>query len=458
MSLQKGSSKSPQIAIIGAGPCGLVAAKTLKECGISVVCFEMGDRVGGLWSINNKNGRSGAYHSLHINTSTTMTQFSDFALTTDAGDFPSHAVMGRYFSDYADHFELHEVLKFGIEVGQCMPMTDGYRLSLFDRTTKAHSEEHFDGLIVANGHHWDPSYPHPLPTCGFKGATLHSASYMSPQDPMDVVGMRVLVVGIGNSAVDIACEICEAGARSVSLSSRRGAWVLPKYFRKKPIDQGGGVPHFLPAKFRRALVTRLFRAFFGSMSQFGLPEPDHLIGEAHPTISTKFPLLVQAQKISVVPEILRAMDRTVEFADGQQKDFDLVVYCTGYKISFPFFDPAHICALNNELSLYHRIFHPLHRRVFFVGLAQPFGAIMPVAEQQAKMIAAHLQGRYNLPEPHKMQEVIAATEQEMKERFVASARHTMQLDPRRFAIEIKKDLLHGKKRAERSQGVSFPFS
>jgi cation diffusion facilitator CzcD-associated flavoprotein CzcO len=223
MPLSRDPLRSPLVAVIGAGPCGLVATKTLKERGISVICFETGDRVGGLWAIKNKNGRGGAYCSLHINTSTAMTQFSDFPLPTNAGDFPSHSVMGRYFSDYADRFELQEVLRFGIEVRQCVPVADGYLLSLFDRTTKVHFEQRFDALVVANGHHWDPSFPQPLPTDGFAGDTLHSGSYMSPRDPVDVCGKRVLVVGIGNSAVDIACEICEAKARSVSVSSRRGA-------------------------------------------------------------------------------------------------------------------------------------------------------------------------------------------------------------------------------------------
>lgn len=458
MPLSRDSSRSPLVAVIGAGPCGLVAAKTLKECGISVVCFETGDRVGGLWSIENKNGRGGPYRSLHINTSTAMTQFSDFPLPTDAGDFPSHTVMGRYFSDYANHFALQEVLRFGIEVRQCVPVADGYHLSLFDRAAKVQFERRFDALVVANGHHWDPSFPQPLPTEGFTGQTIHSGSYMNPRDPVDVSGKRVLVLGIGNSAVDIACEVCEAGARSVSVSSRRGAWILPKYFRKRPIDQGGGIPHFLPAKLRRTLVTRLFRALFGSMGQFGLPEPDHLIGEAHPTISTKFPLLVRARMISVLPEVVNARDARIEFTNGQSEEFDLVVYCTGYKVTFPFFDQAHVSAPNNEISLFHRVFHPQHRRVFFVGLAQPLGAIMPIAEQQSQMIAAHLQGRYNLPEAHEMQEAVAKTEREMKERFVTSARHTMQLDPRRFAIEVKKDLRRGKRRAERSQGIPFPVS
>jgi dimethylaniline monooxygenase (N-oxide forming) len=446
-----------RIAVIGSGLSGLVTLKTLIQQGFSPVCFEMGDRVGGLWSFHNKNGRGGIYQSLHFNSSAKNSQFQDFPLPENAGDFPSHEAMARYFESYARRFELLPSIRFATEVRKCTPMKDGYLVSTFDCATGSQTEEHFDALVVASGHHWDPQAPPSEITAAFTGETFHSSEYIDPVTPTDLSKQRVLVVGIGNSAVDIACELCErSDAASVTLSSRRGAWVLPKYLFGRPIDQGRLIPQWLPKKFRRRLVTSSFRLIFGSMSQYGLPKPDHLIGEAHPTLSSELPALVQAGKIKVLPEMVQAVGRELTFADGSRLEVDVIIYCTGYKVSFPFFPEEHISAPENRLPLFHRVFHPKHRRVFFVGLAQPLGAIAPIAEAQAQVIAQHLAGTYHLPETEMMNDLIDRNEAEMQQRFVASKRHTMQVDPHAFHLALRKDLQRGKTRAERGLGVAFP--
>lgn len=446
-----------RVAVIGAGASGLVSTKFLKNDGFSTVCFEMGDKVGGLWTIDNKNDRGGAYRSLHINTSTKKSEFRDFPMPTDSGAFPSHEVVSTYFSKYAERFELLSSIRFGTEVRKCTPVRGGYRLECFDRATGTMTSEEFGAVVVANGHHWDPAFPSPLAAAAFTGESLHSSKYVDPRTPLNFSNQRVLVVGIGNSAVDIACEICERGAaRSVSLSCRRGAWVLPKYIFGKPVDQGTFFPRHLPPKFRRWLVTRSFKWLFGSMGSYGLPEPDHLIGEAHPTISSEFPTFVRAGKITMRPAISSAQQRRIEFVDGTHEEFDVIVYCTGYKVSFPFFSEDHISVKENRLPLFHRVFHPDHRRVFFVGLAQPLGGIVPVAESQAELIALHLRGLYNLPTPEEMMRRMLREEQDLRSRFVSSPRHTMQLDPHAFELALRKDLREGKTRAERGQGVPFP--
>jgi cation diffusion facilitator CzcD-associated flavoprotein CzcO len=259
---------------------------------------------------------------------------------------------------------------------------------------------------------------------------------------------------MGNSAMDIACELSKIAA-STRVSARRGAWILPKYILGKPLDQGQAFPRRIPPKMRRMLVTASFQALYGKMSQYGLPNPDHLIGEAHPTVSSHFPALVKSGAIEMRPGFQFGSGNKVTYSDGVEEAVTAIVFCTGYHVTFPFFDAAHVSAPDNTLPLYHRAFHLEHRRVFFVGLAQTIGAIIPVAEAQSRAIAAHLCGDYNLPPTSLMKAHVERDERQIKARFVASPRHTMQIVPEVFLPRLQRDLELGILRARSHEGIAF---
>lgn len=440
--------------MIGAGSSGLVTLKTLLAHGLDATCFEQSQHVGGLWVHENGNERSGIYDSLHINTSTRQTQFSDFPFPGHLGDFPHHAHMAKYFEDYASHFDLHKHIRFDRSVTRCLPIeASGYELSFSSPIPK----ERFDAVIVANGHHFTPLWPERESYIEFEGEVLHSSTYRNPTLPHDLRGKRVVIVGVGNSAMDIACELARTGgAKFVTVSARRGAWIMPKYLRGQPIDGPAFFPHWLPGRLRRHLVTRAFRWLYGSMSDFGLPEPGHLIGEAHPTISTEFAPMVKSGDIQMKPGWLRAERDQVYFTDGSSTWADAIVFCTGYRVELPFFDADHVSAPDNSLPLFFRTFHPQYRHVFFVGLLQTIGAVMPVAEAQATAIAKHLCGGYNLPVHSAMITAIRDYERKMQRRFVPSLRHTMQVIPEEFQHALRVELKRGARRARSGAGIPFP--
>lgn len=448
---------SPRVCVIGAGCCGLTSIKALKEAGLDPVCFEMGSHVGGLWVLGNSNGRGGAYRSLHINSSKKRSEFSDFPMPDSWGHYPHHEQIAEYFNDYAQHFDLGSSIRFRHEVELCRPRSEGgYEVIVVNHASGSKETQLFDAVVVANGHHFAPQpLPHHLAE-NFGGTAFHSHHYLSPSEPHDLRDRSVVVVGIGNSAMDIACELSRlGGARSVTLSTRRGAWVLPKFLQGKPIDQGSFLPQFLPDRLKRQIGTWLFRQLHGSMKSYGLPEPDHLIGEAHPTMSTELPSLVASGDIQVRPSIASCQGKRVVFADGRQQQADAIIFCTGYRIEFPFFSPEHIAAPENELPLFLRAFHPQHHSVFFVGLLQTVGAVMPSAEAQARLIAAHIAGNYHLPASADMRARMQSQHRAMKNRFVSSARHTMQVVPEDFLSELKREEKAGRWRAKKGRGVAF---
>jgi len=443
--------------VIGAGACGITAAKALADVGLSFQCFEKGDRVGGNWLFKNKNGQSSAYRSLHINTSRERMQFRDFPMPKDYPDYPRHELIARYFESYAQAFDLHRHIRFETTVERAEPRAQGgFRLTL----AGGQSEE-FDALIVANGHHWDPAWPEPMVAGEFSGLELHSHSYVDPDEPYSLRGKRVLVVGMGNSAMDIACELGYPGvATQVFLSARRGAWVLPKYAFGKPIDQNSLLPAFLPTALRRTLAELWYRLAVGRPEDFGLPKPDHRLHQAHPTMSSEILTRLGSGDVRAKPALVELAGQRVHFSDGSSEEVDAIIYATGYKVSFPFFDAQFVSAKDNDLPLFLRIF-PLDREdLFFVGLAQPVGAVMPLAEAQAKLVAEALSGGYDLPSARERSEHSARERAAMFARYVPSRRHTMQLDFDEYMAELAREAEAGRLRARhreaRSERAALP--
>ncbi len=437
-------STLPTACVIGAGSSGIAAAKALHERGIPFHCFERSDRVGGNWVFQNINGMSSAYRSLHINTSRERMEYSDFPMPVSYPDFPHHTQIARYFDDYVDHFGFRDRIRFETGVQHAAIGADG----VWDVELSTGERRRYDALLVANGHHWDPRWPEPAYPGSFDGDQRHAHHYV---DNADLAGKRVLVVGMGNSAMDIAVESSFVAQRTM-VSSRRGAHILPKYLFGKPVDQIGVNAYTgrIPWPVRRALLSALFRVGVGRMEDYGLPRPDHRLGEAHPTISADFLNRVAHGEITHKGAIVALDGDRVRFADDSAEPVDVIIWCTGYKVTFPFFDEDFVAAPDNDLPLFHRVFKPGLDSLFFVALLQPLGAIMPLAEAQGQWIAAYLRGEYELPPQAEMNAEIARERATMRKRYVASKRHTMQVDFDTYLVQLARERAAGAQRAAQS--------
>jgi dimethylaniline monooxygenase (N-oxide forming) len=442
-------SELPFVCVIGAGSSGIAAAKALHERGIPFDCFEKSDRVGGNWVFGNVNEMSSAYRSLHINTSRERMEYTDFPMPKSYPDFPHHSHIAAYFDDYVDHFGFRDRIVFETGVEHAAREADGtWTIRLDTGETRR-----YDALVVANGHHWDPRWPEPSFPGSFDGTQSHAHFYV---DNEPFKGRRVLVVGIGNSAMDIAVESSFV-ADATWLSSRRGAHVIPKYLFGRPLDQIGvnRLTGALPWAFRKAIFTTFYRIGVGDMEDYGLPRPDHDLGDAHPTISADFLNRIAHGEIAHKPNVAELMGDRVRFEDGSVEQVDTIVWCTGYKVTFPFFDPQLISAPDNDLPLYRRVFHPDIDNVCFVGLLQPLGAIMPLAEAQGQWIAAYLRGEYALPAPADLREDMEQERAKMFKRYVASKRHTMQVDFDNYLYALARERRAGARRV-REHGFRLP--
>jgi cation diffusion facilitator CzcD-associated flavoprotein CzcO len=423
-----------KVCVIGAGSSGIASCQVLQARGIQFDCFEKGSGIGGNWRYGNDNGMSSAYRSLFINTSRVRMEYASYPMPADFPDYPHHTQIARYFEDYVDNFGFRDRIRFRTEVTGVEPAGERWEVTLDDGETRE-----YDAVLVANGHHWDPKYPEP-PFPGqatFTGEQLHSHWYREPDERF--VDRNVLVLGIGNSATDIASETSRVSAMTY-LAMRRGAYVLPKFVGGRPLDQlAPSWANRLPFALTRGLLMREVNRVQGSMELYGLPKPDHKLGQAHPTISADLLTRIGHGRVTVKPNIERIDGSTVRFVDATEVRIDTIVWCTGYKVTFPFLDPSVLDTAGNRVPLYRRVVHPRRPGLYFIGLVQPLGAIMPIAERQSEWVADLLEGGAALPEPARMERAIEREDRALRRRYVASARHTIQVDFHAYMRQLARE-------------------
>jgi dimethylaniline monooxygenase (N-oxide forming) len=421
------ASGSRRVCVIGAGSSGIASCQVLHARGIDFDCYEVGSGVGGNWRIDNDNGMSSAYDSLFINTSREIMEYATYPMPKSYPDYPHHSQIAAYFDDYVDHFGFRDRIRFRTAVTRVAQAPGGGWDVTVEPVGGGDAETtRYDDVMVANGHHWDPRWPEPEFPGHFDGEVTHAHYYRNSEG---YEGKNVLVLGIGNSACDIAVETSRV-AKMTYLAMRRGAWIVPKYIGSVPVDEiapswSWRVPFFI----QRAILSFLIKRAQGDPTEFGLPKPDHRIAEAHPTVSSDLLPRIGHGRIAVKPNIARLEGDSVRFVDGSVQQIDRIVYCTGYKISFPFIDGELLDPSgDNRIELYRRVVHPDLPGLYFIGLIQPLGAIMPIAELQSEWVADIVEGKVALPERPEMLTEIAAEQAAMRKRYVASKRHTIQVD------------------------------
>jgi cation diffusion facilitator CzcD-associated flavoprotein CzcO len=368
------------MALIGAGPVGLGMAKALLEHRIPYEQLEADDSVGGNWY-------HGVYETVHIISSRKTTEYADYPMPADYPDFPSRQQMLDYLRDYAAKFALCPHIEFNTKVVMALPLVDGrWELELANGEKRI-----YKGLIVCNGHHWDRRFPRHPGT--FEGEYLHSKDY---RQPAQLTGKRVLVIGGGNSACDIAAEAARVGAKA-SISLRRGYWFLPKTLFGIPSAEL--IKGWIPVWAQRAFLKVILRAVIGKFSSYGLPEPDHRIFEAHPTINSELLYYVKQGLIHPRPDIARFDGKTVHFKDGTSEEFDMVVCATGYHVSFPFLPPGLVPVKGSTAQLYGGCVLAEYKNLYIIGTSQlryGFGPVVtPGMDLMARIMLA--QDKMELP-------------------------------------------------------------
>lgn len=383
------------VAVIGAGPHGMSALKSLLAAGIPADGFDRAEGVGGNWRFGGPTSR--VYESTHLISSKPFTQFPDFPMPDDYPDYPSHRQVLEYFCRYAEHFGLSERIMFETEVIAVRPSpsaagqasTGDSRWDVTIRSVDGTERTlRYDAVVVANGHNWNPKIPAYDGLDTFAGQIVHSADYKSA----DVLRRRrVLVVGAGNTGCDIAVESAQ-NAEITFHSTRRGYWYNPKYAFGRPSDQVADslLALRLPLKVRRVMLKTAQRTIVGDYTKFGLREPDHDFFETHPVVNQQLVYYVGHGDIIPKPDIDHFEEGAVVFTDGTRAEVDVVVFATGYLATFPFLDDEVLDVAEGRPQLGLQMAAPHHRNLWVSGLIQPDSGQWTIAHWQGEAIATYL--------------------------------------------------------------------
>jgi cation diffusion facilitator CzcD-associated flavoprotein CzcO len=478
--------RSDKFCIVGAGSSGIAAAKNFLAAGIPFDCLEREDDVGGNWYFGAPCSR--VYESTHLVSSKVLTEYTDFPMPEEWAEYPSHRQALEYLRDYARTFGVYERIEFGVGVERAEPAGGGERVqgsgfreegrskgrvfwgvgpAVESSAVLASSQEQpheflprplpsregsesgwivrlsngeerlYRGLVIANGHNWDPRLPE-YPG-EFAGQAIHSAEFKSA----DVLrGKRVLVVGGGNSGCDIACEAAQHAARAI-LSTRRAYHVLPKFFRGRPIDQCNELLLWLriPLWARRAAGAVVSHVTLGPAWRTGVPKPDHRLFESHPILNSQIHHHVGHGRLTFRPDVKRFDGSRVEFVDGTTAEIDLVVYATGYRVNVPFVEREHLNWQGEAPRLLLNVFHPSRDDLFFIGLIQPDSGQFGLVDCQAQLVARYLTAMEQAPtRATQLRQRLASEDRDLGSgvRYVESPRHALEVEHYSYRRRLQK--------------------
>lgn len=428
------------VCVIGAGISGLAVARTLRRRNVPFVCVDRTSGVGGIWRQPSTDEPGPGYRSLHLNTSQKITAFADVPMPSDYPRHPRHDQIRDYLAGYADANGLTPHMEFDTDVVSVSRGKDStWEVVTVDRGTGTERRRGFRHVVVATGHQWDPVRPGPdIPGAdSFPGEQLHTFEYSTPFDHLD---KRVVVVGFGNSAADLSVELSRLAKRTI-LSFRRSLHVVPKTLLGIPIDEIATTKWWSRMTFseQQRLIKLLLRIIRGKLTDFGIPKPDHKLFTGPLTISDELLSRISHGDIVVKPAIKRFDGSTVRFADGTSEEVDTVVYCTGYRISFPFLPDDCAFADTGQVALYQRVVPPRHSGLYFAGLLKPVGSITRLVESQSKWIADLIQGKVVLPPVDVMEEEVEKHLSATASRYGTSAQDSIQVDVTPYLDALKRE-------------------
>ncbi|XP_062588852.1 flavin-containing monooxygenase 5-like [Saccostrea cucullata] len=443
--MSSSTGKNVDVVVIGTGISGLVTAKCLLDDGFQVAVIERSGDIGGLWTFREND--YGVMRFTHINVSKYNYCFSDFPFPDDVPDYPHNTDMAKYIKDYAAHFDLGKHIKFFTKVTKlektaddkwrvtCQKVEeDGQTVKSLDSSEEVITARY---VAIATGHHASPVMPKFQGQETFPGEIIHSVKF---KDALTngVVGKRVLVVGIGNSAVDVAVNCASVGrCKSVYLSTRSGAWVVPNYLFGHPTDLYANRAFFyIPWQIASTIFETILKLVSGNPRRWNL-NPKMRLLQTQPTVSPTLIHHIQRHDIRVAPNVLdcNKIGFSGEYVHKNYNQSDIIIIYIWLHIwkMYRRSDPASKASL-----LYKNVFHPeIGHSLAFIGFTQPAsGGLLSMSEIQARWFTELCRGRCSLPTKLTMNENIKEEEETVKSRYYHSNRHTIQRDPILYNDEI----------------------
>lgn len=436
-----------RVAVIGAGAAGLCAARHLLARGVETVVYEIGSCIGGLWVFENDNGLSPAYDSLHLNSENRVTAYRDFPFPEGSPLYPDHRQVRQYLEAYAGKFGIKPHIRFHSRVTEVAPVGSRWRVTLQDGTSSE-----FDAVVVGSGHQGVPS--HPSWRDDFKGEYLHSHTYRIPEP---FRGKRVLVVGMGNSAVDIAADICVV-TKTTHISARSPVLMMPRMLFGVPTSRvlGKLEKPWMPWPVRRTIREVLTRIVHGRMEQWGFTTPK---SRTHPTSHPSLMSHFVWDRIRAKPGIASVQGREVRFVDGTSETYDSVIVATGYHVDLPFLAPELRPLEGHKLELFLRVVHPKCPGLYFVGMFNVAGGgNIRMMDDQAEWVADLVTGKLAPPDEASIRAGIEEEHAFLRKHYPAAPRYALELDPGFYRKQLAREFQRARQRPAQAIAAVAPMT
>jgi cation diffusion facilitator CzcD-associated flavoprotein CzcO len=362
--------------VVGAGPSGLATLRAMLNVGLKVDVFERHHAIGGIWDRDNPG--TPMYESAHFISSRDLSAYTGFPMPRDYPDYPRHDQILDYLRSFADAYGLAEHIHLGVSVDRAE--WDG---SMWSVRSSDGATRRYRTLTCANGTQWHPNMPTFAGMDSFTGEVIHSQAYNSGNQ---LIGKRVLVIGAGNSGVDIACDAARF-ADVARISVRRGYYLIPKHVFGKPADQFASEGPHLPNAVSQRVLPKLLKLAMGDPTKHGWPQPDHKILESHPIVNDQILHHLRHGDIEVRRDVDRFDGSDVVFADGKRERFDFVICATGYVTKVPYLDESVFGWKGNRPDLFLRLFSRTQDGLACLGFTEGDGGAYELFDNMADMIA-----------------------------------------------------------------------
>ncbi len=417
-----------RICIIGAGAGGLSMARALRRHGIAYDQFERHSDVGGVW--DQKNPGSPMYDSAHMISTKTMSAFKGFPMPAEYPDYPGHRQILAYLRSFANAYDLRRDITFSTPIKSAVKEDGRWTVTLGDGEVR-----HYDGVVAATGLAWHPrmpSYPG-----DFSGEAIHSSKYKSP----DIFrGKRVLVVGAGNSGVDIAADAARSAAKTF-LSMRRAYHFIPKHIFGMPADIFALTGSVFPMKIQQYVFAVVLKLLNGDVTRHGLRKPDHLPLASHPIVNTAALLHMAHGDLTPKVDVKRLEANEVVFEDGSREEIDMIVYATGYVHKVPFADPDLLNNSGEESNLFMRTISRKDPTFSAAGFVEINGGVYQFYDEFNDIVANYYRDLAgNSPRAAKFEEIVRSGAYDVSGNvsYVESPRHHVYANVLQSARQVKK--------------------
>lgn len=401
------------IGIIGAGPSGLVTAKTCLEYGYKIMVFEKEAELGGVWASSRR------YPGVTTQNTKDTYFFSDFPMPRHYPQWPSGEQVQSYLTAYAKEFNIFPFIQFSHEIINASPIDNKWMITI--KYNGACFIEEVDFLIICNGTFSDPIIPE-LP--GMEsfidagGEILHSTKFHNTDIAKD---KHLVVVGYGKSASDLVTAAC-ADAKSSYLVFREPKWKIPRYVKGinmkyillnrlgealiKPADQHNSIDRFV----HRTGLAKKMLSFMESyiikkqmLQELDLVPSSSLKDQAFGEITLETPHFFEkisnGEIITIQDEIESFKGKQIILKSGRRINCDLVVFATGFQQTIPFLADSlkeRFMDDKGNYLLYHHILPAGVPSLAFVGYNSSIQC--PISSEFAALwVCEYLKGR--IPKP-----------------------------------------------------------